>query len=353
MANLTGFLDELNTSTQRHIVPGLTDQTFKNDPLLAYLKANNLERFPGGTQIQENSIYAALPNGGAYADGASFTMALSQIETGLTFLPKHYAVPVTISKNQVQVFNKGPEAVFRLIDSRLQVAALTMSGILANAIYHEGISASRVLNLQGLAEHLNDGTNNSWTGSAYATYGTISRTSGPTAGAFNSPMTGPTANISGPITYKTLEEGYNSIVIGDEYPNLLVTTNLGMSYIKEKFQPQWRVETQDPKIGFNGLKFNQAIIMQSQYAPGTAASSTTSADGINLGTNYTSAGETLFMLNTKYWRLWVTDDPEFGFGFTGFKPAQDTLIVGGQYLYTGNLTCQSNRLNRHFFGITG
>lgn len=28
MANLTGFLDELNTSTQRHIVPGIVDQVF-------------------------------------------------------------------------------------------------------------------------------------------------------------------------------------------------------------------------------------------------------------------------------------------------------------------------------------
>ena len=39
----------------------------------------------------------------------------------------------------------------------------------------------------------------------------------------------------------------------------MVTTNLGMGYIKQKFQPQWRTETQDPKIGFNALKFNQAM----------------------------------------------------------------------------------------------
>ncbi len=353
MANLTGFLDELNTSTQRHIVPGVVDQVFKNDPLLAYLKKNNLQKFPGGTQIQENSLYDSLPNGGAYAIGATFPMTMTQTVTGLTFYPKQYVIPVTVEKSQVQVFNKGPEMVFKLIDLQLQNAALTMSGILANAIYNEGSSATRSLHLSGLAEHLNDGTNNSWTAAAYATYGTISRTTGPTAGRFNSPMTSPTANVAGPITYKLLEEGYNSIVIGDEYPNLMVTTNLGMSYIKEKFQPQWRVETQDPKIGFNGIKFNQSIIMQSQYAPGTLGASSTSSDGINLGTNYTSAGETLFMLNTKYFRLWVTDDPEFGFGFTGFKPAQDSLVVGGQYLYMGNLTCQSNRLNRHFFAITG
>lgn len=350
MANLTGFLDELNTSTQRHIVPGIIDQVFKNDPTLAYLKKNNLNKFPGGTQIQENFIYASLPNGGAYADGASSAITLAQVETGATFLPKNYWVPVAISKNQVQVFNKGPEAVFRLVDSRLQNAALTMSAILSIALYNDGTSTTRTLELNGIAEALNDGTNNSWTGSAYTTYGTIGRTTGNAQSALKSLMTGPTANVAGPITYKTLEEGYNSVVIGDEYPNLMVTTNLGMSYIKEKFQPQWRIETQDPNIGFNGVKFNQAMVIQSQYAPGSAG-----VNDSNLG-NYlapSSQGETLFYLNTKYWRLWVTDDPEFGFGFTGFKPAQDTLIVAGQYLFTGNLTCQAPRLNRHLFNITG
>jgi hypothetical protein len=348
MANLTGFLDELNTSTQRHIVPGIVDQVFKNDPLLAYMKKNNLQKFPGGTQIQENFIYDSLPYGGAFADGATFTMAMAQVETGATFIPKNYAIPVTISKMQAQVYNKGPEAVFRLVDSRLQNAALTMSAMLAIALYNHG-TGTRVLELNGLAEVLNDGTNNSWTGAAYSTYGTLSRST--TGGSvLKSKMTGPTANVAGPITYKILEEAYNSIVIGDEYPNLMVTTNLGMSYIKEKFQPQWRVETQDPKIGFNGVKFNQAMIIQSQYAPGSEG-----VNDANLG-HYlapSSQGETLFYLNTKYWRLWVTDDPEFGFGFTGFKPAQDTLVVGGQYLYVGNVTCQSPRLNRHLYNITG
>jgi hypothetical protein len=348
MAGLSGFLDELNTSTQRYIVPGVIDNVFKNDPLLAYMKKNNIEKFPGGTQIQENFVYAPLPNGGAYADGDTSQIDIVQTETGATFYPKNYWVPVAISKNQAQVFNKGPEAVFRLVDARLQNAALTMSAILAIAQYNDGISAGRTLQLNGLAEAINDGTNNSWNGSTFSTYGTLSR-NGTIGAALNSPMTGPTSNVSGPITYKTLEEGYNSVVIGDEFPNLMVTTNLGMSYIKEKFQPQWRVETQDPAIGFNGVKFNQAMIIQSQYAPGTVAPS----GSTQLGWTTVSAGETLFYLNTKYWRMYVTDDPEFGFGFTGFKPAQDTLIVAGQYLFTGNITCQAPRLQKQLFAITG
>ena len=49
-----GFLDELNTYTNKHIVPGVIDNVFKNDPLLAYFKVNEPQTFPGGSAIQEN-----------------------------------------------------------------------------------------------------------------------------------------------------------------------------------------------------------------------------------------------------------------------------------------------------------
>jgi len=320
----------------------VVDNVFKNDPLLAYKKKNNLERFPGGTAIQENLIYAPM-TGGAFAMGDTFPITLRQIETGATFQPKFYRTDIAIAKEQVQVFNKGPEAVFRLVDARLQNAALTMSAILAIAQYNEGQTAGRILQLNGLAEQLNDGAVNSWTAALYATYGTLTR-----GGTIGAALSSTPINVAGPITYKLLEETYNAACLGDEYPNLIVTTNLGISYIKEKFQPQWRTETQDPNIGFNGLKFNSAMVIQSQYCPGAA--------GVNdavLGNYLAAAGETIWMLNTKYIRMWVTDDPEFGFGFTGFKPAQDNLMVAGQYLFSGNDTNQAPRLMRQMYAVTG
>jgi len=340
------FLDELNTFTKRHIVGGVVDNVFKNDPVLAMIKANRSVKFTGGTLIQENFLYAPM-SGGSYAKGDSFDISRRQTSTGASFDPKHYQVNVTEFKEDIQIFNKGENAVFRQVDNDLQNAALTMSAILAIAMYNEGQTAARVNELNGLAEQLNDGTVNSYTGAAYTTYGTLTR--GGTIGtALNSPMTGPAASVGGAITYKILEEAYNSCVIGAEHPDTMCTTNLGYSYIKEKFQPQWRVESQDPKIGFNSLVFNAARIHQSQYAPGTQG-----VNDADLGNYLAAAGETLFYLNTKYLRLWVTDDSEFGFGFTGFKPAQDNTQVAGQYLATLNMTNQAPRLMRHLYAITG
>jgi hypothetical protein len=341
------FIDELSTYTRTHIAPGVVDQVFKNDPTLAYMRANCIERFPGGKNIQENIVYAML-DGGPYALGDSFAIKTRQTDTGLTFDPKQYQVSVTLMKEIIQVYNKGPEAVFRIVDSKLQNAALTMSAILAVDLYNAGQGAGRTLRVNGFAEALNDGATNSWTGAAYTTYGTLTR-GGEVGTALNSPMTTPAANVGGPITYKLLEEGYNTICIGPEHPDLLVTTNLGLSYIKEKFHPQWRTETQDPKIGFNSIVFNAARCIQSQYCPGTQG---LAADG-PLSSYLAAGGETLWMFNTKYIRFWVTDDPEFGFGFSGFKPAQDNTIVAGQYFYIGNITNQAPRLMRHFYNITG
>lgn len=340
------FLDELNTYTRKHIVGGVVDNVFKNDPVLAMIKANHSVKFTGGTLIQENFLYAPMA-GGSYARGDTFDISRRQTATGASFDPKHYQVNVTEFKEDIQIFNKGENSVFRLIDADLQNAALTMSAILAIAQYREGQSASRANEMNGFSEMLNDGSVNSWDGAAYTTYGSLSR--GGTIGtALNSPMTSPAASVGGPITYKILEEAYNSIVIGAEHPDVMVTTNLGYSYIKEKFQPQWRVESQDPKIGFNSLTFNGSRIFQSQYAPGAQG-----VNDSNLGNYLASAGETLFYLNTKYLRFWVTDDAEFGFGFTGFKPAQDNTQVAGQYLATCNMTNQAPRLMRHLYAITG
>lgn len=337
-----GFLDELNTYTNKHIVPGVVDNVFKNDPLLAYLKSNEPQTFPGGSAIQENFMYGIL-TGGFYAKGAQFDITRVQHTTGGTFQPKFAEVNVTEFKEDIQVQIKGPHAVFSQVDADMTNAALTMSAMLAIALYNEGQSAGRTNMLNGLAEILNDGSVSSWTAAAYTTYGTLTR-----GGTIGSALNSTPVNVNGPITYNTLEENYSTAVIGTEEPNLGVTTNLGYAYIKEKFQPQQRFTEEDIKIGYRGLRFNSSLIMRSQYCPGT--------QGVNdakLGNYLVSGGETLWFLNTKYFRMWVTDDEEFAFGFTGFKPAQDSNIVAGQYLFSGNVTCQAPRLQLQMYGITG
>jgi hypothetical protein len=227
-----------------------------------------------------------------------------------------------------------------MVDADLTDAALTMSAILAIELYNGGQS-TRTLKMNGLAEAISDGSTASWDGTTYTTYGNVTRS------AVNSALNAKVSNVSGAVTYKVLEESYNDVVLGAVEPNLGVTTNRGMSYIKQKFHPQLRVTVQDPKIGFTGIQFNKATILQSQYCPGAQG-----ANDTDLGNYYTSAGETFWWLATDFLRLYVSASSLFGFGFTGFKWAQDSTVVAGQYLASANLTCQSPRLMAQLYAIT-
>jgi len=322
------------------------------------LKLNVRDDFEGGTLIQEGFIYDGLI-GGAYAKGKEFDISEKQVEQAMQFQLKFHEVAVTMSKEDIQVLNKGPMAVFRLIDSRMQVAYMTLGAQLAISLYLNGQRAGYTAMINGLAEALNDNSTASWDGSTYTTYGGITR-----GGAVGTSLNSIPTNVAGTIEYNTLEETFGAATFGNIEPNLGVTTVLGYSYIKEKFQTQQRFnDTQDIAIGFNGLKFNTATIIKSRYAPGTAISGTTDPivvsflkqSSANVVVAYpTMTSETLFWINARkpYLCFYISDDPEFGFGFTGFKPAQGNTKVSGQALAAVEMTVQP-RYHKQLYGITG
>lgn len=337
---MSNIANEVNVFVNDYIVPGVVDGVFKNDPLLAYLKANRLNVYPGGLLIQENFRYK--PHiGGSYFKGANFDVTKRRTVDAGQFSLKHHFVNVTEHMEELDIEARGPNAVFSLLQNDLEGAAQTMSAILAIELYNDGTSSGRTDKINGLAEAISDGSTNSWTGSTYATYG------GATRSQFNGALNGTVTQVSGPITYKQLEEGYNSVVIGAVEPDLIVTTNLGMSYIKQRFHPQYRVTQQDPKIGFTGIGFNNATILQSQYAPGTAG-----ANDSDLGNYLDASGETIWILRTDAIRMWVTDSKMFQFGFTGFKWSVDSTVVSGQYLASVNITVQAPRLMHQLYDVT-
>ncbi len=359
-------LDQINVATHRYIreSPALVDNVFQRDPFLAYLKMNVNQNWEGGSLIQEGFMYDGLI-GGAYLKGKEFDITEKQVEQAMQFTMRFYEVNVTLSKEDIQVLNKGPLAAFRLIDSRMTNAYMTLGADIAISLYLNGINAGFTAMVDGLAEALNDNVTNSWDGNTYPTYGGITR-GGEVGAALNSAPT----DVAGTIEYNTLEETYSDATFGNEEPNLGVTTALGYSFIKEKFQTQQRFnDNQDPKIGFNGMKFNSATLIKSRYVPGSFISGSDLAGNgdpvvgrfINESSNGvvtaypTITSETLWWISArKPWLyFYVSDDPEYGFGFTGFKPAQGNTKVAGQVLAAVQMTVPGPRYHRQLFGITG
>jgi len=351
--------NEIDTVTTKEIMPGLVDNFFKAGPLMAFLKRNRYKVWRGGPQIQQNYLYAPM-KGGAYAKGAQFNVTKRQTMSGLIFTPKFYEVNVTEYGEDVEVLAQGSHRAFSLVKAHLGNAAMTMSAILAIAIYRHGQNVGgfdRTLELNGLEEFLTDGVATTFTGATFPSIGGQTRVD--VAPALNSPSTvggtPPTlipANVNGAITYRVLEHSYQSNVIGEEHPVIGVTTPRCMGFINENFQPFQRIDTKEPTIGYTGLKFKDATILQDNYCPG--------AEGVNdpdLGDYSASGGETFWWLNPgpegddSYINLYFIDSPRYQFGWTGFKVALDSTVVAGQILYGGAFAITSPRLMRGLFGI--
>ena len=341
------FIDKVNTVVVTKILPDVTDGVFRNDPLLAFFRKNSVTPWQGGVAYQENVLYNSyVPL--AFASGDTFSLADNQLITGATVSLRKYGVGVTVQYDKIKIDMAGPLAAFDMLDAQMQVAGFSLSGLLTNDLYKDGQGTGRTLSLNGLDEALNDGSTTGYRGSSFANYLTVARSS--VNGALNSPMTGPAADVSGSISYPILESAWQSCVRGPEKPDLMITSNLGFSYIKMAFQPQQRFETTEPDFGFTAQQLNGTKIVASNYTPGTRTASTVDT---NLGYAAIATGETLWYLNTKKFRLYVSTDPLFSFGFTGFKVAQDSLIMSGQYLAAVNFTCQAPWSSRYLFNITG
>lgn len=370
------ILDEINLTTLAEIYPHtIEDNFFLDTPFLAYLRAKALTDFTGGANTRFTFLYQPMI-GNAYARGDNFNITKRQTLAGAVFDPKFYEVSIPEYLEDLEVLNKGPLAVFSLIDTDLANAMHTISAIIAVAMARHGqvaatgITDNRPKEINGWAEAINDGVTNGWDGNYFPTYGTATRNNVIQAALNSIPyFNGNSDGSANPISYQTLEETYQTASIGREEPDLGVSNKAIYAYIKEKIQPQQRfAQERDPYFGVNGMKMNSAMIMKDDYFPSAKYGQNNPNIGNYLTSNFTSSSapasqsnlpasttitpaEVFVWYNTKKWLLRVSNSSLFGFGFTGFKPAQDNTRVVGQILAALNLECVAPRLQKQLFGI--
>jgi hypothetical protein len=354
-------LNQINVATKRFIAQNrkqLADNIFNASSTMAFFKDNLKEDYTGGRFIQETFLYDVLP-GGAYAKGDTFNITQKQFMQAGQFLPKYQYVDFTVFKEDVQVENVGDAQIFSIIKSGIELAHTQAGQQLAVQLFLNGQDTGYGNFVNGLTEALNDGSTAGWNGNTYSTYGTITRN-----GAVGTALNSVPYNVAGTLEYTTLEEQWMNAYqgVGIYTPNLIVTTPKGFSYTKEKFQAQQVYETvTDLPLGITGMKFNGSVIIPDHYCPGTYISGTNNkvATGFMIGSGLTAyptiTSETMWILNARkdFINLYVSSDPEFQWGFSGFKPAQNNNVLAGQIQYAGNVTTVSPRNHIQLFGITG
>jgi hypothetical protein len=371
------ILDEINLTTLKEIYPRvIRDNFFLDTPFLAYMRAQSLVPFGGGSEMHNTFLYAPMI-GGFYKKGQNFNITKRPTLAGTKFVPKYIYVSVPEYKEDIQVINKGPLAVFSLIDTDLKNAMNTITAKVAVSLMNHGqaagtgVAVDRSEYINGIIEAMNDGLTEGWTGDYFPTYGTATR-NGVVGTALNSePLwVGKADGTTGPITFPVLEESYQSCTVGKEEPNIGVGNKHVISLIKEILTPMQRfAQEKDPVFGVHSFRFNNAMILKDDYFPSArygvndaelgnykvadfTSANTTKGANSNLPVNtLIKAGEVFCWFNTSTWLMRISDDEEYGFGFSGFVPAQDNTRVVGQIKAAINLECTAPRLNKQLFGI--
>ena len=309
--------NDVTGKTNDKIVPYLTDNVFKNSPVLTRLKSKRKFDFEGGLTIRHNIMYAPL-KGGFYQRGQAFDTSAVQTDTALQFNLKYAYVNVTIYGID-QVLNRGTEAAMSFVGSKMINASGTMAQILATSLYGDG---QGVLNstqeLDGFNAAINVPTN-------YAAYGGITRTD-----IASTANTGINAYYAAPSAFSlgAVQTAFGASWFGQEKPDMLCTTQPVWDAFWNKLQPQQRFndETSDVHVGFRSFFWNGAQVVVDQYLS-------------TLGGQYT-----IFGLNTSYIYLYLSTVAKYQFGFSGWKEAQNTDDVAGQYQFGGNLVVAAPRL---------
>lgn len=374
------ILDAVNAVTNKVIWPRqITDNFFRAIPFFTMLRDKAIMNFDGGVLMQYPFLFNA-ELGGAYAPGSSFNIDKIDTIAGMQFREKYYETNITEFKEEIQVRNRGTAAVFSLLDARMKNAMMTITTIIALDAWRHGqasgssVADDRSININGISEALNDGAVYSWDGNIFSTYGVQAR-NGAIGTALNSTpqWLGTSTGTGGKITYERLEHMYQQATQGNLSPDLAVTSKRGMTLLKNTLQVQQEfTQESDPRYGFEGIRINKMLVTKDDYCPSaygandarlgnylTSTFTSTGLTGTPAGGFPTSAaastltvGEILFMLNTDTWIFRVSSNPEFQFGWTGFKPGQDNTRVSGQVLAAVNLECVAPRLNIHGFGFT-
>jgi hypothetical protein len=371
------ILDELNLTTLKEIYPKkVEDNFFADQPFLAYVRDHALVPFGGGAFMQSTFLYKPMI-GGAYAKGDNFNLTKRQTLAGLMFDPKYYYVAIPEYLEDVEVENKGPLAVFSLIDLDMTNAMQTISAICGIDLAQHGqpaggnITSNRPKALNGWVEAINDGITPGWDGNRFANYGTQPRNAVVGSTINSVPLwCGNADGSTGPITYNIMEESYMDASVGRARPNLGVGNKAVLAYMKERLQVQQRfTQETDPIWGVKGMRFEDAMILQDDYFPSlkygvndpdlgnylTSTFDTTgmapSAKSLLPANTVCTVGEVFCWFNTAKWAFRVSNSRLFGFGFGGFVPAQDTTKVVGRIHAMVNLECFAPRLQKQLYGI--
>ena len=292
--------DNLLTTTLANYRSTLTDNIFTARPLTYKLMENGrIRMLNGGTKIVEPLIYGTNSTVGSYSGYETLALTPQEGISAAEFEWKQYAASIAISGIE-EAKNNGEQEIINLLEAKIMQAEESMRESFNQMFFADGTGNS----------------SKDWNG-----LGNLVE-SGNTVGGINSSTYSWWAskedNDAVALSLADMSSLYNSVSVGNDHPDLLLTTQTLFEKYEALLQPNLRyTDTKTADAGFQNLLFKAAPVMYDVHC----------TSGV------------FYMLNTKY--LTLVGHSGKWFSQTSFISPEDVDARYALIMCYGNLTVRN------------
>jgi hypothetical protein len=249
MAGNSNF-DALLSTTLANYRSTLTDNVFTARPLtFKLMEKGRIRMLNGGTKIIEPLIYGQNDTVGSYS--GFDTIALTP-QTGISAAEyewKQYAASISISGIE-EAKNNGEQEIINLLEAKIMQAEESLREGFNQMFFADGTGNSskdwnglgNLVEATGVAGGIDPSTNTWWASKE--------------------------ENTSTALTLAQMSSIYNSVSVGNDHPDVLLTTQTLFEKYEGLLQPQLRyTDTKTADAGFQNLLFKAAPVMYDVHCP--------------------------------------------------------------------------------------
>lgn len=249
MAGNTNF-DAILSTTLANYRDQLTDNVFTARPLTNHLMSNGRIRMVnGGTKIVEPLIYGQNDTVAAYSDYDTIDLTPQQGISAAEFDWKQYAASIAISGIE-EAKNNGEQEVINLLEAKIMQAEESM---------REGFNQMFFSNAPGAKD---------WNGLGNLVSDSVAVGGIDPTDPGNEFWASYVEDTAADLDLKMMATAYNSVSVGNDHPDFVLTTQTLFEAYEALLQPQLRyTDTKTADAGFQNLLFKAAPVTFDVHAP--------------------------------------------------------------------------------------
>ena len=300
MASANSNFDALLSTTLANYRSQLTDNVFTARPLTyTLMEKGRIRMLNGGTKIVEPLIYGKNSTVSSYSGYDSLSLAPQEGISAAEYDWKQFAASISISGLE-EAKNNGEQEIINLLEAKIMQAEESMRESFNQMFFSDGTGNSSK-DWNGLGNLVESGN----------TVGNIDSNTYTWWKSYEE-------NTATALTLAQMSTAYNSVSVGNDHPDTLLTTQTLFEKYEAVLQPNLRyTDTKTADAGFQNLLFKAAPVMYDVHC---------------------TAG-TFYFLNSKY--ITLVGHSNKWFSQTEFIKPEDVDARYALIMCYGNLTVRN------------